>query len=107
MSSAVFSEGRKERRRYLETRLKSLPFSVRDSVKQWLIDILNENRGLPLYMLEGQLYYAAEALGAKMGLDGLAGQYYFACPYCGGDFFGEEDFHATTECAVEEEDEGK
>ncbi len=104
----VFSDEQKARRRNIEKRLATIIAPehyktwLRSQLRRWLVDLLNENRGMPIPMIESQLYRTAEALGAEIKHDDLAGQYYFPCPYCGGDYFGEEDFHATTECAVED-----
>lgn len=74
----AFDEDRKGRRQLLEVMLIPLPSPAKEAVRHWLIAILNENRNLPPPMLEGQLYRAAEALGAKIELDGDAGTYRFA-----------------------------
>ncbi len=82
----VFNDEQKARRRDIETRLEKIAvrlarrdgtFRLKAELKQWLVDLLNENRGMPIPMIESQLYHAAEALGAEIRLDGAAGQYYF------------------------------
>ncbi len=79
----VFSDEQKARRRDIETRLVTIITPERHQgwlkaqLKRWLIDLLIENRGMPIPMIESQLYHAAEALGAEIQLDGAAGQYYF------------------------------
>ena len=79
----VFSHEQKARRRDIEMRLEELiapsryAIFLRAQLVQWLKDLLIENRGMPIPMIESQLYHAAEALGAEIRLDGAAGQYYF------------------------------
>ncbi len=80
----VFNGEQKVRRRDIETRLEALVAPsrystwLRSQLVQWLKDLLIENRGMPIPMIESQLYHAAEALGAEIRHDGAAGQYYFA-----------------------------
>ena len=79
----VFSHEQKARRRDIETRLVTITAPerhqgwLRAQLRRWLRDLLIENRGMPIPMIESQLYHAAEALGAKIAHDDAAGQYYF------------------------------
>lgn len=80
----VFSDEQKAHRRDIETRLETIIAPerhqgwLRAQLIRWLKDLLNENRGMPIPMIESQLYHAAEALGAEIRHDDSAGQYYFA-----------------------------